>query len=78
MERTLCLPLLLLFTAAVAAANGGAEINLTSGGMLWSPATEESDLPPAADDSDSDGGFSSLDGMLQWAISKYLKLGLVI
>ncbi|KAK8468350.1 hypothetical protein PHAVU_006G013100 [Phaseolus vulgaris] len=69
MERTLCLPLLLLFTAAVAAANGGAEINLTSGGMLWSPATEESDLPPAADDSDSDGGFSSLDGMLQWAIS---------
>ncbi|KAK7333935.1 hypothetical protein VNO80_30716 [Phaseolus coccineus] len=69
MERTLCLSLLLLFTVAVAAANGGAEINLTSGGMLWSPATEESDLPPAADDSASDGGFSSLDGMLQWAIS---------
>ncbi|XP_014517152.1 hsp70 nucleotide exchange factor FES1 [Vigna radiata var. radiata] len=69
MERTFRLSLLLLFTAALAAANGGAEHNLTSGGLLWSPATEESDLPPVTDDSDSDGGFSSLDGMLQWAIS---------
>ncbi|QCD78727.1 nucleotide exchange factor SIL1 [Vigna unguiculata] len=69
MERTFCLSLLFLFTAALAAASGGAEHNLTSGGLLWSPATEESDLRPAADDYGSDGGFSSLDGMLQWAIS---------
>ncbi|WVY95418.1 hypothetical protein V8G54_034506 [Vigna mungo] len=69
MERTFRLSHLLLLTAALAAANGGAEHNLSSGGLLWSPPTEESDLPPATDESDSDGGFSSLDGMLQWAIS---------
>ncbi|XP_020208639.1 nucleotide exchange factor SIL1 isoform X2 [Cajanus cajan] len=70
MDRTLCL-CLLLFTAAVAAATGGAEHNHTSGGLLWPTAAEESDPPPPTDDSDSDsdGGFSSLDGMLQWAIS---------
>ncbi|KAL2947008.1 hypothetical protein AAZX31_20G047600 [Glycine max] len=64
MDRTLCLSLL-FFTAAVAAETGGAEPNLTSGGLLWSTAAEESDLAPPPDD----GGFSSLDGMLQWAIS---------
>ncbi|RDX78101.1 Nucleotide exchange factor SIL1 [Mucuna pruriens] len=68
MDRTLCFSLL-LFTAAVAAATGGDEYNLTSGGLLWSTATEESDLEPPPDNSDSDGGFSSLDSMLQWAIS---------
>ncbi|TKY49995.1 Nucleotide exchange factor SIL1 [Spatholobus suberectus] len=68
MDRTLCLSLL-LFTAAVAAATGGAEPNLTSAGLSWSTAKEESDLAPPPDESDSDGGFSSLDGMLQWAIS---------
>ncbi|CAJ1965522.1 unnamed protein product [Sphenostylis stenocarpa] len=69
MERALCLSLLLLFMAAVATVTGGGEHNLTAGGLSWSPAMEEPDLPRAADDFDSDGGFSSLDGMLQWAIS---------
>ncbi|KAK7316568.1 hypothetical protein RJT34_00130 [Clitoria ternatea] len=70
MDRTLCLSLLFLFTAAAAAAEGaGDKNNLTSGGFLWSTAAEESDLAPPPEDSDSDGGFSSLDSMLQWAIS---------
>ncbi|KAK7401249.1 hypothetical protein VNO78_12584 [Psophocarpus tetragonolobus] len=68
MARILCLSLL-LFTAALAAATGGSEHNLTSGGLLWSTAMEDSDQSPPPYDSDSDGGFSSLDGMLQWAIS---------
>ncbi|KAL2322237.1 hypothetical protein Fmac_026616 [Flemingia macrophylla] len=68
MDRTLCL-CVLLFTAAVAVATDGADHNLTSGRLLWSTATEESDLPPPMVDSDFDGGFPSLDGMLQWAIS---------
>ncbi|KAK7306615.1 hypothetical protein VNO77_44566 [Canavalia gladiata] len=63
MDRTLCLSLL-LFTAAI----GSAENNLTSGGLSWSTATEDPDLSPPRD-SDPDGGFSSLDSMLQWAIS---------
>ncbi|XP_061337756.1 hsp70 nucleotide exchange factor FES1 isoform X2 [Gastrolobium bilobum] len=65
MNQTLCLSLL-LFAAAVAA--GETDRNLSSGGLVWSTATEESDLVPP-DDSDSDGVFSSLDGILQWAIS---------
>lgn len=55
--------------------------NGSSGGLFWSAAKEEQDLLQEAepkDDSTSstlvndvdevDGGFSSLDGMLQWAI----------
>ncbi|KAJ4720385.1 hsp70 nucleotide exchange factor FES1 [Melia azedarach] len=55
--------------------------NSSSGGLIWSTAKEEEDLlrkPEPNDDSsaaavvndhdDIDGGFSSLDGMLQWAI----------
>ncbi|XP_027346107.1 hsp70 nucleotide exchange factor FES1 isoform X2 [Abrus precatorius] len=67
MAKTLCLSLL-LFMAAVATSIAATENNFTSGGLLWSTATEESDLAPP-EDSNSDGGFSSLDGMLQWAIS---------
>ncbi|KAK9276392.1 hypothetical protein L1049_005925 [Liquidambar formosana] len=50
----------------------------SSGGMFWSTAKEEGDLLRKAEAEDSttvangnddfDGGFSSLDGMLQWAI----------
>ncbi|KAG6653732.1 hsp70 nucleotide exchange factor FES1 [Carya illinoinensis] len=50
----------------------------STGALYWSTAKEEADLlrnPHARDDSpeavandDSDGGFSSLEGMLQWAI----------
>ncbi|KAF2288436.1 hypothetical protein GH714_007468 [Hevea brasiliensis] len=61
----------------------GERLNKTSssGGLFWSTAKEESDLMLKAEpDEDSsaasvvndhdevDGGFSSLDGMLQWAI----------
>ncbi|OIW18302.1 hypothetical protein TanjilG_31442 [Lupinus angustifolius] len=67
MERTLCLFLLLCTVASVAAV-GGTNSNFTPGGMSWSSATEEPDLA-SPDESDSDGGFSSMDSMLQWAIS---------
>ncbi|OWM89833.1 hypothetical protein CDL15_Pgr024582 [Punica granatum] len=69
--------LLLLFTAAATAER----VNKTAaGGLFWSTAKEEADLvrkpdaeddptAPVVDDRDGiDGGFSSLDGMLQWAI----------
>ena len=47
--------------------------NNGSSSLYWSTAKDEVDLltkPQAQqeDDSDSDGGFSSLEGMLQWAI----------
>lgn len=71
--------LLLLFVAAVTAEG----VNKSaSGGLFWSTAKEEADLArkpdaeddlaaPVVDDRDGiDGGFSSLDGMLQWAIGK--------
>lgn len=49
----------------------GVDSNLTSGGLLWSTVKEEDDLLHHDDQvkDDLDGGFSSLDGMLQWAIS---------
>ncbi|CAL0306763.1 unnamed protein product [Lupinus luteus] len=70
MERTLCLFLLLCTVASVAATAAVAvtNSNFTAGGLSWSTATEESDLA-SPDESDSDGGFSSMDSMLQWAIS---------
>lgn len=71
--------MLLLFLAAVTADR----VNKSaSGGLFWSTAKEEADLArkpdaeddlaaPVVDDRDGvDGGFSSLDGMLQWAIGK--------
>ncbi|KAL5076241.1 hypothetical protein RYX36_015225, partial [Vicia faba] len=66
MNRTLLLALI-LFTAATIAATDN---NLTSRQPSWSTAVEESDLLPSdASVPDSDGGFSSMDSMLHWAIS---------
>ncbi|GAU51228.1 hypothetical protein TSUD_136250, partial [Trifolium subterraneum] len=71
MDRTLLLAALILCTAATAvAAIAETDINLTSRQSSWSTAAEESDLlPPDSSVSDSDGGFSSMDSMLHWAIS---------
>jgi hypothetical protein len=75
MDRTLLLAALILCTAATTAATTAAAIaetdkNLTSRQPSWSTAAEESDLlPPDSTVSDSDGGFSSMDSMLHWAIS---------
>ncbi|XP_057433488.1 uncharacterized protein LOC130726259 [Lotus japonicus] len=63
MHRALFLSLL-LFTAA---ATADSDTNFTSGRPSWSTAAEEPDLA-SPDDSGPDGGFSSLDSMLQWAI----------
>lgn len=59
----------------IASANRVLENNHNNGSssLYWSTAKDEVDLlskPQAQqeDDSDSDGGFSSLEGMLQWAI----------
>ncbi|GMI98114.1 hypothetical protein like AT3G51980 [Hibiscus trionum] len=69
--------LLLLFTVtAMAATSAERENKSSSAGLFWSAAKEEGDLVHKSgytDDStatadDIDGGFSSLDGMLQWAI----------
>lgn len=51
--------------------------NNGSSSLYWSTAKDEVDLltkPQAQqeDDSDSDGGFSSLEGMLQWAIGIFI------
>ncbi|WJX32872.1 hypothetical protein P8452_21149 [Trifolium repens] len=75
MDRTLLLAALILCTAATAAAATAAAIaetdkNLSSLQPSWSTSAEESDLlPPDSTVSDSDGGFSSMDSMLHWAIS---------
>ncbi|XP_045807570.1 nucleotide exchange factor SIL1 [Trifolium pratense] len=71
MDRTLLLAALILCTAATAtAAIAETDKNLTSHQPSWSTAAEESDLlPPDSSVSDSDGGFSSMDSMLHWAIS---------
>lgn len=75
--------LLLLFPIGIleviASANRVHENNNNKNGsssLYWSTAKDEVDLlskPQAQqeDDSDSDGGFSSLEGMLQWAIGIY-------
>ncbi|XP_058787283.1 uncharacterized protein LOC131661695 [Vicia villosa] len=66
MDRTLLLALILLTAAATAETDH----NLTSRQPSWSTAVEEADLlPPDASVPDSDGGFSSMDSMLHWAIS---------
>ncbi|XVE86408.1 hypothetical protein DITRI_Ditri18aG0032200 [Diplodiscus trichospermus] len=69
--------LLLLFIAMeMARTSAERENKSSSAGLFWSTAKEEGDLvhkAGPADDSSApgdvvDGGFSSLDGMLQWAI----------
>ncbi|OAY43789.1 uncharacterized protein LOC110621144 [Manihot esculenta] len=73
----------LIMAMTVIGVTEGERFNKTSssGGLFWSTAKEESDLMLKAepdedssaaavvnDHDDLDGGFSSLDGMLQWAI----------
>ncbi|XVF60914.1 hypothetical protein PTKIN_Ptkin08bG0086300 [Pterospermum kingtungense] len=75
--RTLSLLLIVLFME-MASTTVERENMSSSAGLFWSTAKEEGDLvhkPGSASDSaaaaaaeDIDGGFSSLDGMLQWAI----------
>ncbi|KAI4385331.1 hypothetical protein MLD38_003371 [Melastoma candidum] len=66
--------LLILVLAVVSSAAERENMTASSGGLFWSTAQEEADLlrkedPAILDDRDDiDGGFSSLDGMLQWAI----------
>ncbi|KAI6686784.1 hypothetical protein NL676_032697 [Syzygium grande] len=80
-RRRLLLPLLLVVVAAVAAPELAERVNRSaSAGLFWSTAKEEADLVRMADPQEDptaqavneqdglDGGFSSLDGMLQWAI----------
>lgn len=74
--------LLLLLSPARAAAAAEEKANKTAlGGIFWATGKDESDLlttleaeDPSAVDRDSDdldGGFSSLDSMLQWAIGDF-------
>ncbi|XP_056166015.1 hsp70 nucleotide exchange factor FES1 [Syzygium oleosum] len=80
-RRLLPLPLLVVVVAAVAAPVLAERVNRSaSAGLFWSTAKEEADLVRMADPQEDptaqavneqdglDGGFSSLDGMLQWAI----------
>lgn len=79
-SRTFLILLLLLFMEMETGRTLTERENISSSaGMFWSTAKEEGDLvlkaAGPADDStadgdgeDIDGGFSSLDGMLQWAI----------
>ena len=78
----ICLLLLLFLFGileVIASANRVHENNNNNGSssLYWSTAKDEVDLltkPQAQqeDDSDSDGGFSSLEGMLQWAIGIFI------
>ncbi|KAL9414506.1 hypothetical protein AB3S75_042886 [Citrus x aurantiifolia] len=78
-SRALWLMILLMITMAI----GRAERvnNSSSAGLFWSTAKEDEDQPRKAERNDDstaaaivndhdelDGGFSSIDGMLQWAI----------
>lgn len=78
-SRALWLLILLMITMAI----GRAERvnNSSSAGLFWSTAKEDEDQPRKAERNDDstaaaivndhdelDGGFSSIDGMLQWAI----------
>lgn len=73
----LLLPFLLAWPL-VASVDGAHEKDSSAGSLFWSTAKDEADLlrssqensaeSVADDHSDSDGGFSSLEGMLQWAI----------
>ncbi|KAK9934192.1 hypothetical protein M0R45_021344 [Rubus argutus] len=75
MERRSSLIVVLTVVMMVMAATAERTIN-KSGVLYWSTAEEEAEaqLQPRVDDSavnaefDADGGFSSLDSMLQWAI----------
>ena len=72
--------LLLAFVGAVMAQADRVNKS-SSGGLFWSTAKEEGDLMRKSeaqestvgvnDNADLDGGFSSLDGMLQWAIGRW-------
>lgn len=89
-RRLLPLPLLVVVVAAVAAPGLAERVNRSaSAGLFWSTAKEEADLVRMADPQEDptaqavneqdglDGGFSSLDGMLQWAIGKaYMPSGI--
>lgn len=60
--------LLLAFALAVADV---ANNQSSSGGLFWATAKDESELlvkAEADEHNEFEGGFSSLDGMLQWAI----------
>lgn len=67
-------PLAVLLLAVALAVVLADSSNQSSGGsMVWSSAEEEMDLvgqeqPDELSSGDLDGGFSSLEGMLQWAI----------
>lgn len=78
-SRALWLMILLMITTVI----GRAErvTNSSSAGLFWSTAKEDEDLLRKAEPNDDstaaaivndhdefDGGFSSIDGMLQWAI----------
>lgn len=74
-RRSSLIVVLTVMMMMVMAATAERTIN-KSGGLYWSTAEEEAQaqLQPRVDDSavdaefDADGGFSSLDSMLQWAI----------
>ncbi|KAJ9710074.1 hypothetical protein PVL29_001512 [Vitis rotundifolia] len=77
----LALWLLLLASAGAVMAQADRVNKSSSGGLFWSTAKEEGDLMRKSeaqestvgvdDNADLDGGFSSLDGMLQWAIGRW-------
>ncbi|KAL9230807.1 hypothetical protein vseg_006109 [Gypsophila vaccaria] len=66
-----------ILISAVTVLGNDARVNKSTSGLFWSTVKEESDFfrkvdseePVALSENDElDGGFSSLDGMLQWAI----------
>lgn len=66
--------LLLLLVIALVSRSTAERAN-SSGGMVWSTARDEAELAEESgvvigEQDQIDGGFSSLDGMLHWAIGK--------
>lgn len=66
--------LLLLLVIALVSRSTAERVN-SSGGMVWSTARDEAELAEESgvvigEQDQIDGGFSSLDGMLHWAIGK--------
>lgn len=78
--------MLLLETAAAAAERARPNKSSSLGGFVWATGKDEGDLiamvespeEPLPVEDEIAGGFSSLEGMLQWAIGKSLTILIVV
>ena len=68
--RVILVAIMMAMTMAARADRVNKSSSSYSGGEYWSSVKEDESIREG-DHDDFDGGFSSLDGMLQWAIGVY-------